>query len=160
MRKTCLKKARRYHTFDPEKMHFRSTFEVTVPTHSSFMYCHNIQGLLEELGIPIYNSIECWLFIDSSKRSLKCVLLHSGNLYGAVSIGHTGCLHEEHGNITTVIELLQYHKHNWIICVDFKMVAFLLGQQHGYTKYLCFLCMWDSKAWKKNWVEMNWPLWR
>ena len=30
MRKTCLRKERRYHTFDPEKVHFCSTFEVTV----------------------------------------------------------------------------------------------------------------------------------
>ena len=60
-------------------------------------------------------------------------------------------------NIKRVIELLQYHKHNWIICVDLKMVCFLLGQQRGYTKYPCFLCMWDSRAREKHWVERNWP---
>ena len=113
---------------------------------SSFVYCHNIQGLLEELGIQIYNSNEWRLFIDSSNRSLKCVLLYNGNLYGAVPIGHSVCLREEHEDIKRVIELLQYHKHNWIICVDLKMVCFLLGQQRGYTKYPCFLCMLDSRA--------------
>ena len=37
------------------------------------------------------------------------------------------------------------------------MVSFLLGQQHGYTKYLCFLCMWDIRAREKYWIEKNWP---
>lgn len=123
---------------------------------SSFVYCHNIEGLLLELGIPMYNSTEWRLFIDSSKRSLKCVLLHNGNLYGAVPIGHSVCLREKHGDIKRVIELLQYHKHNWTICVDLKMVCFLLGQQRGYTKHPCFLCMWDSRAREKHWVERNW----
>ena len=59
---------------------------------------------------------------------------------------HSFCLCEEHGDVKRVIELLQYDKNNWIICVDFKMVCFLLGQQRGYTKYRCFLCMWDSRA--------------
>ena len=29
---------------------------------------------------------------------------------------------------------------------DLKMVNFLLGQQSGFTKYPCFLCMWDSRT--------------
>ena len=37
------------------------------------------------------------------------------------------------------------------------MVCFLLDQQHGYTKYPCFLGMWDSRAREKHWVERNWP---
>ena len=32
---------------------------------SRFVDCHNIQDLLEELEIPIYNSTEWWLFINS-----------------------------------------------------------------------------------------------
>ncbi|XP_076804684.1 uncharacterized protein LOC143448723 [Clavelina lepadiformis] len=115
------------------------------------------KGLLEELGIPIYNSIEWRMFIDCSKRILKCVLLYNSNLYGAVPIAHSVSLREEYGNIKRVIELLQYHKHNWIICVDLKMLCFLLGQQHGYTKYPCYLCMWDSRARDQHWVERNWP---
>ena len=38
-----------------------------------FVYCNNIQGLLSEIGLPEYNPDEWRLFIDSSKRSLKCV---------------------------------------------------------------------------------------
>ena len=93
------------------------------------------------------------MFIDSSKRSLKCVLLHNGNLFGAVPVGHSVCLRKEHGDVKRVIELLQYDKHSWIICVDLKMVCFLLGQQRGCTKYPCFLCMCDSRALEKHWVR-------
>ena len=89
--------------------------------------------------------------------SLKCVLFHNGNLYGAVVIGHSACLSEEYGNITKVIELLQYHKQNFIVCIDLEMVPFLLGQQRGCTEYPCFLCIWDIRAREKHWVEMNWP---
>ena len=37
------------------------------------------------------------------------------------------------------------------------MVNFLLGQQGGYTKFPCFLCLWDSRARDKHWVQKDWP---
>ena len=42
-----------------------------------FAYCNNIQGLLSEMSLPEYNLDEWRLFIDCSKRSLKCVFLHN-----------------------------------------------------------------------------------
>ena len=45
-----------------------------------------------------------------------------------------------------VLNLVKYQEHNSIICIDLKMGNFLLGQQSGYTKYPCFLCLWDSSA--------------
>ena len=38
------------------------------------------------------------------------------------------------------------------------MVNFLLGQQDGYTKYSCFLCLWDSPARQQHWEKMAWPI--
>ncbi|KAI6651376.1 hypothetical protein LOD99_5343 [Oopsacas minuta] len=38
------------------------------------------------------------------------------------------------------------------------MVSFLLGQQKGYTKFPCYLCMWDSRAREKHWTQKEWPL--
>ena len=46
-----------------------------------FAYCNNIEGLLSEMSLPEYNPDEWRLFIDSSKRSLKCVLLHNNNKF-------------------------------------------------------------------------------
>ena len=37
------------------------------------------------------------------------------------------------------------------------MVNFLLGQQGGYTKYPCFLCLWDSRAKDHHWIRRKWP---
>ena len=80
------------------------------------------------------------LFIDSSKRSLKCVLLHNRNIYGYIPIGHSVTMKEEYGNIKLILKRLKYGDHQLLICVDLKMVNFLLGQQVGYTKYPCSLC--------------------
>ena len=105
------------------------------------------------MGLPAYDSKDWRLFIDSSKRSLKCVLLHNGNKCGSIPIGHSVQMKEEYDNIKTVLERLQYHVHGWLICVDLKMVNFQLGQQGGYTKYPCFLCYWDIRATADHWVK-------
>ena len=36
------------------------------------------------------------------------------------------------------------------------MVALLLGLQLGYTKYMCFLCLWDSRDNKNYWTKNDW----
>ena len=51
-----------------------STFLQYFRSDNGFVFCHNILGLLKELGLSIYNPNELRIFIDSSKRSLKCVL--------------------------------------------------------------------------------------
>ena len=57
-----------------------------------------------------------------------------------------------------MLEKLKYDEHSWKICVDLKMVNFLLGQQAGYTKYPCFICLWDSRDKNKHWTQKVWPL--
>ena len=61
--------------------------------------------------------------MDSSKRSLKCVLLHNGNLYGSVPLGHSTTLKEKYDEIKFILEKISYRQHQWIICVDLKMVG-------------------------------------
>lgn len=108
---------------------------------SGLVYCHDVSGLLNAMGMPSYNSNEWRLFLDSSKSSLKCVLLHNTNFYGSIPIGHSIHLKEKYQDIGTVLNLLKYGDHNWIICVDLKMVNILLGQQGGYTKYPFFVSL-------------------
>ena len=96
------------------------------------------------------------LFIDSSKRSLKYVLLHNRNIYGCIPIGQSVIMKEDYGNIKLILGRLKYGDHQWLICVDLIMVNFLLGQQGGYTKYPCFFCYGDSRADKDHWVRMEW----
>ncbi len=54
----------------------------------TFVFCHDIGGLLHALGCE-YDPKEWRLFIDSSQASLKCILLHNGNRYASVPIGHS-----------------------------------------------------------------------
>lgn len=54
--------------------------------------CYDIQGLFRELGQP-YDPNQWRLFIDSSKESLKAVLLHNGNEKIVVDPNRTFCQH-------------------------------------------------------------------
>ena len=37
------------------------------------------------------------------------------------------------------------------------MLGVLLGLQNGYTKYFCFLCLWNSRADGEHYEKMHWP---
>ena len=121
------------------------------------VYCNNIIGLLLKMKIPNCRPEDWRLFIASSKKSLKCVLLHNGNRFASIPIAHSTKLKEEYDNIKTVLQRICYEEHQWSICVDLKMVNFLLGQQTGYTKYPCFMCLWDIRAKQQHWIKKCWP---
>ena len=116
---------------------------------SQLVYCADVERLLLAMGLSAYCLNDWRLFIDSSKRSFKCVsilVIHNDNQYGSIPIGHSVTLKENYKNIKVVLERLKYCVHQWLICLDLKMVNFLLGQQGGHIKYFCFLCYWDSRA--------------
>ena len=123
------------------------------------VYCTDVAQLLQNLGNPMYHPEDWRLFTDSSKRSLKCVLLHNGNKYASVPIAHSTTLKEKYEAIKYVLEKISYDQHGWLICVDLKMMNFLLGQQSGFTntKYSCFLCMWDSRDRAQHYTKRDWP---
>ena len=58
-----------------------------------------MKGLLLLLGLPENDPNKWWLFIDSSKRALKCIVLHVGNIYSSVTIGHSTTMKEKHEEI-------------------------------------------------------------
>ncbi|GFV82759.1 uncharacterized protein TNCV_4147271 [Trichonephila clavipes] len=102
---------------------------------------------------------EKWrLFIDSSKKSLKAVLLHNGNRYAFVPVGHSVHLKECYENLEFIFNKLSYSDHKWTICGDLKVISMLLGQQSGYTECPCFLCEWDSRFRKQHYVKQTWPI--
>jgi hypothetical protein len=61
---------------------------------NNLVFCNDNGNLLKEIGISEYNPSEWRLFIDSSKHSLKCVLLNNGNKYGSIPIGHSTTVKE------------------------------------------------------------------
>ena len=56
-----------------------------------------------------------------------------------------------------VFQKLRYSEHNWAICVDFKMVNFLLEPQGGATKHPRVICYWDSRATNQHWLKKDQP---
>ena len=68
------------------------------------MFCNNGEGILKKLDVTQYDPNDWRLFIDSCKRSLKCVLLHYGNDFGSIPLGHSTTLKEKYNEIKFVLE--------------------------------------------------------
>ena len=64
-------------------------------------------NLFEAIGITCSQN-EWRLFIDSSSRSLKTVLLHNGNKYPSLSLAHSVHLKEKYSSIKTLLDALKY----------------------------------------------------
>ena len=139
------------------KRHLSFARFFTVSQPHSLCYCSDIFEVFNEIGID-YNHADWRLFIDSSVKSLKAVLLHNGNEFVSIPVGHSVHMKEEYENVKTLLNIIKYTSHNWELCEDFKMLAFLLGQQGGYTKYSCFLCLWNSRADDQHYSRRQWPL--
>ena len=75
-----------------------------------FMYCNNAPGPLKEMGLSYNNSDEWRLSIDGSTRSLKCVLLHKGNKFACVPIGHSVVVKEHYLNVKMVLNKFGYNE--------------------------------------------------
>ena len=104
-----------------------------------------------------YNAAEWRMFVDSSKRSLKAVLLYNGNTVASLSIAHSVTLKETYETLKTLLTSLTYDEHKWLICGDLKVIVILLGPQSGYSKFSCFLCLWDSRVDSEHYVRKEWP---
>ena len=87
------------------------------------------------------------------------MLLHNENIYGSIPKIH--CKNErrvcQQQQCSGEVAIPCIVIHDWVMCVDLKVMNFLLGQQGGCTKYLCFLCYWNSRATLDPWLEKNWP---
>ena len=59
---------------------------------------------------------ENWrMFNDSSKRSIKAVLLHNGNKYASMPVGHSVHLKETYGNLALILDKLKYKEFEWTV---------------------------------------------
>ena len=120
-------------------------------------YCNNIPGLFESIGIN-YDLNDWRLFVDSSKESMKAVLLHNGNILPSVPVAYSTTLKENYITLQLILDRINYNTSRWLVCIDLKVVAILAGLQLGYTKYCCFLCLWDPRAHNKHYKKKHWPV--
>lgn len=107
-------------------------------------YCPDVGKLMDAMEIKY--EVDDWrLFIDSSKLSLKAVLLHKTNKKFPVPIAYSTETKETYDVLENILKMVNYNKHMWRICCDLKVVAMLCGLGSGYIKYMCFLCDWDTR---------------
>jgi len=124
-------------------------------SEDGLVYCNNIEGLINEFESIHYKAEDWRLFLDSSTRSLKAVLLHNGNIYAPLPIAHSITLEENYKDLDFLLSKLKYSQHEWQICGDLKIITIVLGQQSGFTKFPCFLCEWDSRSREQHYVKKN-----
>jgi len=92
------------------------------------VFCTDIRNLLHQLEEGEYDPSNWRLFIDSSKRSLKAVLLHSSNVLASIPLAHSTKLSESYETLKLVLEKIKYHEHEWQICGDLKVIGLLLDK--------------------------------
>lgn len=131
-------------------------FSIFFSQQDGLCFCNNVTGLFEAIGISCKPS-EWRLFIDSSSRSLKAVLLHNGNKHPSLPMAHSVHLKEDYSSVKMLLSALKYDKYGWEVIGDFKMVSFLMGLQGGFTKFPCFLCLWDSRDTNAHYHKRDWP---
>ena len=115
-------------------------FSVYFDVIKDLCYCKDVEGLLNAVGID-HDPTEWRLFIDSSTKSLKAVLLHKGNIYPSIPLAYSLQTKEDYENVKQLLIKINYAQFKWYVCGDFKILGVLLGLQSGYTKYSCFLCL-------------------
>ena len=71
-------------------------------------YCTNITGLMNGMKPNTYRKEEWRLFMDSSKYSMKAVLLHNTNVYVSLPILHSVKLKESYDNMEIVLNKIKY----------------------------------------------------
>ena len=121
-------------------------------------YCYDVVSLMEHLCLShAYEKDEWRLFIDSGKDTLKAVLLHNCNELPSVPIAHAHGMSESYETMKTLLSAVDYKIHQWNICGDLKVISLLLGLQQGYTKHMCFLCLWDSRSDTTHYIQREWP---
>lgn len=123
--------------------------------HNSTPYVYDYEGLFNYFGV-VYNPSDWRLSIDGNTigktSNLKCCLLYHGpddedrELLPCVPILVSTKHKEIYEDLVEVMELIDYKKHNWLICCDLKMVNLLCGLGNHASSLCCFLCKWVSTA--------------
>lgn len=83
-----------------------------------------------------YDLIDMCLSLDSSKRSLKCVLNHNGNEYSSIPIGNSVLTKERSKNIKRMLSLITYNDNSgsfvWISCLNDRVITLTI---HVFSAY-------------------------
>ena len=70
-------------------------------------FCNDITELFEQLEI-LYDKTNWRLFMDTSKDSIKSVLLHNGNTLPSVPIAYSTTMKKSYENLKAILTSMQY----------------------------------------------------
>ena len=82
-----------------------TTLENILQGQHWLVYCNNVRGLVEALGME-YNAVEWRLFLDSSVRSMKAVVLYIGNKVASVPVAHSVIFKDSYLDIKYLLDAL------------------------------------------------------
>ena len=88
-------------------------------TDGELCYCNDVSALCQSNGM-IHDQTNRRLFIDSSKESIKAVLLHNGSTYPFMPVAYSTSPKETYDNLQLILDKLNYHFHLWYVCADLK----------------------------------------
>ena len=89
-------------------------------------HCPSVPALMVELGT--YHVAKKWrLFIDSSKASLKALLLHNGIEKPSILLAHAVGMTETYDSNKLILDLIGYKRYKWNICSDLEVILLVLG---------------------------------
>lgn len=135
---------------------FDECFEIDNTLSKELAFCNDIYRLFERIGVP-YDAKDWRLFIDSSKESLKAVLLHNGNKQPSVPICYGRAIPETYDTMKQILQLIKRDEHKWKICCDLKVVGLLTGLKKGFATNQCFLCLWVGRDKCHHYTNHQWP---
>lgn len=128
----------------------------TLSDDKTYAYCHDIATLMLEMGVKFFDPDDWRIFIDSSKSSLKTVLLHKDSSIKPVPILYALGKKEDYDTMKWVLDTVYYENYLWRACCDLKVLTLLTGLQTGYTKYSCPFCVFDTRD-KNQYANRYWP---
>ena len=76
------------------------------------VFCNDVCSIVEVLGRE-YNPDQWLVFIDSSKVSLKVVLLHKGNRFPSVPLAHAANTKESYESMKLLSGKIKYDEYVW-----------------------------------------------
>ena len=103
-------------------MNFSIYFDVV----EDLCYCKDVSGLFNGVGIK-HDQTQWRLSVDSFTKSLKALLLHSGNEYPSIPLTYSIQMKEDYKNVKQVLLKIKYAEFNWYWMCGFKMLGLLLG---------------------------------
>lgn len=122
--------------------------------------CIDIDGLLRSQGVD--HIPEEWrLFMDGSKNSFKCYLLHNAveDRKPTVTIFIGKEVPEKYETIKAALDLLKYADYGWKVQVDLKIVNIISGLMTPACRQPCFLCCWNRTAKINHFEVAAWEPW-